>query len=48
MIRNENVGNYWDGKEHGEKGMQLVKNEFVTKKGNFAGKIMETPCSKKL
>ena len=48
MIRNGNVGNYWDGKEHGEKGMQPVKNEFVTKKGNFAGKIMETLHSKKV
>ena len=48
MIRNGNVGNYWDGKEHGEKGVQSVKHEFVTKKGNFAGAIMEKLCSKKV
>ena len=48
MIRNGNVGNYWDGKEHDEKGMQPVKHEFVTKKGNFAGKIMKKLHSKKI
>ena len=35
-------------KEHSEKCMQLVKNEFVTKKGNFARKINETLYSKKV
>ena len=32
IISNGNAGNYWDRKEHGEKGTWPVKNEFVTKR----------------
>ena len=32
MIRNGNVGNCWDGKEHGEKGMQPVKISLLQRR----------------
>ena len=44
--RNGNVRNFWDG--NGEKGIQLVKQEFVTKKGDFAGQTMRNIFTKKV
>ena len=38
----------WDGNEYGEKGIQLVKNEFMTKKGKFTANTMEKLHSKKI
>ena len=38
MLRNRNPSNFWDGNR--EKGSQPVKQEFVTKKGDFLGRIM--------
>ena len=45
ILRNGNVRNFWDG--NGEKGIQPVKQEFVTKKGDFAGQIMKNIFTKK-
>ena len=35
MQRRGCLTHVWDGNKHGEKGTQLVKNEFVTKKENL-------------
>ena len=37
-----------DDKEFAEKGIQLVKNEFISKKRNFAGNLMEKICCNKI
>ena len=44
--RNGNVRNFWDG--NGEKGIQPVKQQFVTKKGDFSGQIMRNIFTKKV
>ena len=44
--RNGNVRNFWDG--NGEEGIQPVKQEFVTKKGDFSGQIMKKTFTKKV
>ena len=36
----------WDGNENGEKWIQPVKKEFVSKKGKFAIDMIEKFCSK--
>ena len=46
--RGGNVGNYWDGNEHGEKGIKPVKNEFTTTKGEFAGNLMKKVHNNKI
>ena len=40
--------NFWDDNEHGEKGMQPVKNEFTTTKGKFARILIEKLCLNKI
>ena len=42
------VGNYWEGNEDGEKGMQPVKNEFTSTKEKFTGNLMEKLYSNKI
>ena len=42
------IAHMHDGKEFGEKGIQPVKNEFVSKKGKFAGNLMEKLYSDKI
>ena len=44
--RNGNVRNFWDS--NGEKGIQPVQQEFVIKKGDFAGQIMRKIFTKKV
>ena len=42
------VRNYQDSNEHGEKGMQSLKNEFISAKGKFAGNLIEKLHSNKI
>ena len=35
------LGNMCNGKEFAEKGIQPVKNEFISKKGKFTGNLIE-------
>ena len=37
----------WKGNEHSEKGIQPVKNKFISKKGKFAANTMQKLYSKK-
>ena len=46
--RGGNAGNYWDGNEHGEKGIKPVKNEFTTTKGEFSGNLMKKVRNNKI
>ena len=46
ILRNGNPSNFWD--DNGEKGIQPVKHEFVTKKGNFSGRILRNLYNNKV
>ena len=43
MLRNRYLSNVQD--RNREKGIQPIKQEFTTKKGNFLGKIVRNLCS---
>ena len=38
----------WEGNYHGKKYIQIAKNEFKNKKGNFGEKLMQRLHAKKL
>ena len=46
ILRNGNVRNFWN--RNGKKGIQSAKQEFVAKKGDFAGQIMKKYSQRKL
>ena len=41
------LGNMHNSKEFVEKGIELAKNEFISKKGKFASNLMEKLCCNK-
>ena len=38
----------WEGSEHGEKGTQTAKEEFVSQNGNFGKAVVKKRCTKKV